>query len=1065
MANPVGEDSWLAYIDESSREANDIEQRVNVVEIYKSAISAEPGSLRLWLAYCNYFWTLWETSHNAESTWPEEERMMGEELFSFGAALDLWQQGYEAIKYRVGDSNRLWDRWISLEKDQLRKTITPEGIRRITQLYRERLKVPHITWDDTSQMFSQFLSEYDHNAWEESMRSVTSLAQDAKHIMAARDPFETRINQAGRQDNKELQKSIMIEYLEWELLQNKLNRDGPDIAAEVCVALCERALSGLLATNEAAWYEYLSFLSSHPNIRPFNSLLDANRRGVQHCPWSGRLWNRLILCAEESKLPFSEVEAIKHGATSENQLYLNGMESMIDMYEAWCGFLKRTAMHAKATDEAVDVADVGLKAALEDVEVVGKRLYGKDFQGDPKFRLERIYIQYLTEKKGAIDEARAQWKRLAATQIHADSHDFWFRYYMWEMLIFSSGKGISDAVTDFSVGNRFPTQATAVLKKASLRRTVDWPEKVLDVYLQHCNDYEAPETVRMALDAVHRATKAINKRRERERQEQAAVYTAYYGETATETETASTANVGSPSAGKRKLNSLAEGETEAETSAKRHKNEPDGPAGTGNHVVDQGKRDREHSTIIVFNLPAIATQTKVRQYFKEYGHINNMTAFVHEQDGNSTTALIEFSSPEEARSALLRDMKYFGESQIQVQPGDMLTVYVANYPPAADEKYIRGLFQDCGPILSIRWPSLKVNTHRRFCYISFRDEEAAAKAVRKDGTILENTYKLLSKYSDPGRKKNREGAVAEGREVHITNIDPSATDANLKEMFAKYGNVTRVNIARTMSGKARGFAFIDFETKEQAEEAAAQLNNTKFQHQILQVEVSKPSKVKATARSNPTQDTEGDSTMTENGSLQQSRPAGADIIARSISLIGFPDTVNDARVLALVEPFGKVVKLTLQPSRGGAIIEFADAATAGKAALHLDATEYEGHQLRTGAADELRHSKAGKDGGDAGNTQKDTENTKGSVIGPSTFMPPPSSVRRPTAGRAGPKRGLGFAPRKVAASNSQNGSTNKAGEDGNAAAPKSNADFKAIFLASADGEKGGNEDKEESNQD
>jgi RNA recognition motif-containing protein len=571
----------------------------------------------------------------------------------------------------------------------------------------------------------------------------------------------------------------------------------------------------------------------------------------------------------------------------------------------------------------------------------------------------------------------------------------------------------------------------------------------------------------MALDAVHRATKAINKRRERERQEQAAVYTAYHGATATESETASTANVGSPGAGKRKLNSLAEGEMVAENSAKRHKNELDESAGAGSPVVEQQKRDREHSTIIVFNLPATATQTRVRQYFKEYGHVNNITAFVREDGGNSTTALIEFSSPEEARSALLRDMKYFGESQIQVQPGDRLTVYAANYPPAADEKYIRGLFQDCGPILSIRWPSLKVNTHRRFCYVSFRDEEAAAKAVKKDGTILEKTYKLLSKYSDPGRKKNREGAVAEGREVHITNIDPSATDASLKEVFAKYGNVTRVNRVRAMSGKARGFAFIDFETKEQAEEAALQVNNTKFQHQILQVEVSKPSKVKATARSNPMQDADGDSTITENGSSEQWRPAGADILARSISLMGFPDTVNDARVLALVEPFGKVVKLTLQPSRGGAIIEFADAATAGKAALHLDATEYEGHQLRTGAVDELRHLKAGKDGENAGKSQKDTtlKSTRGSVSAQSSFMPPPSSVRRPTAGRTGPKRGLGFAPRKAASSStSQNESTNKVGRDGNAAIPKSNADFKAMFLESGDEGKGRNERKEEPNQ-
>jgi thiamine kinase-like enzyme len=110
MANPVGEDSWLAYLDETIRNASDLEKRVNVVEFFKRAVGAEPGSLRIWLAYCNYFWSLWADSQSDAAGWPEEEQMMGRELFSFEAALGLWQQGYEAIKYRINDSHLLWER-------------------------------------------------------------------------------------------------------------------------------------------------------------------------------------------------------------------------------------------------------------------------------------------------------------------------------------------------------------------------------------------------------------------------------------------------------------------------------------------------------------------------------------------------------------------------------------------------------------------------------------------------------------------------------------------------------------------------------------------------------------------------------------------------------------------------------------------------------------------------------------------------------------------------------------------------------------------------------------------
>ncbi|KAL2205600.1 putative pre-mRNA splicing factor [Sarocladium strictum] len=1011
MAQPVGEESWLAYLEETVRNATDIEQRVTAVDVHKRATVAEPGSLRIWLAACNYFWSLWSSSQDADSGWSAEEQAMGHELFSFMDALNLWQQGYEAIKYRLDDSHLLWDRWISLEMGLLDKTRTPEGIQRITQLYRNRLVTPHLTWDDTSQRFSTFLNEYNRAAWEESMKEVTENAQEAKRLITARDPFELKLKQAQRAGKTEEYKVMMLEYLEWEMIQSKRNNDHPDIALDLCRGLYARALTGAFATDEAVWHEYIVYLSSsHADIQAPQNLLDILKRAVQHCPWSGLLWHRYILCAEEAKLAFSEVEAIKHSATSEDQLYKDGMESLIEMYVAWCGYLKRKAMSDNAGEESVDIADVGLTAALEDVQVVGERHYGKDFQGDPKFRLERIYIQYLTEKKGAVDQARQLWKKLASMQCHADSYDFWFRYYMWEMLMFSSGPAINRSPTPSSAATTFrvPTLATAVLARAVNRRTIDWPERVLEVYRQHCNDYELPSTVRNATDFAHKADKRIKKRREQEQKDKEAAYAAYYE--AQQAEQPAADDIGSPSGPKRKRDDGIEGEQQDANTTKRQKNVETTTETLQGNDGDTAKRDRENATILVTGLPFEATQTKVRQYFKDYGHINNITAFVHDDKSKSTTALIEFSSAEEAQSALLRDGKYFGESQLAVQSGSSLTIYVANFPPAADNAFMHDLFKDCGDILSIRWPSLKVNTHRRFCYISFKNRDASAKAVAKEGTLLEDRYKLLAKYSDPSRKKNREGAVAEGREVHLSNLDRTASESDLRDVFSKYGKVIRVNIPQNMAGKNRGFAFLDFETKEQAEKAAEEINNTKFRSQILVAEVSKESK--------PTQD---------------------DIAARTIALMGLPDTVNDARVRALVAPLGELTKMTLQPANGGAKIEFIDAATAGKAAMKLDGMDFEDRKLRTGPAHELRYAKADYQSDRIGSGPKPPASKPG-------FMPQ-QTIRRQGLGKPAPKRGLGFAPKKPSAGAEKDDGSGKAGGVNGSSAPKTNADFKAMFLA------------------
>ncbi|KAM3517586.1 hypothetical protein NHJ13051_008853 [Beauveria bassiana] len=1051
MANPVGEESWLSYLEEATRDATDLEQSVNIVELYKKATTAEPGSLKTWLAYCHYFSSLRAASASAETAWSDEEKAIGQEVFSLRAELNLWQQGYEAIKYRVGDSHLLWDKWIAIEQDNLATNKRPETVTRIANEYKRRLATPHITWELTSQSFSSFLSEHDKSAWESSMKEVTSSAQKIKAIITARDPFEMQINKSVRQGDLDSQRKIMMEYLAWETTQSWKDQDDPQLAADICSALHDRALSGIFAFDEPVWYGYISFLSARPQLHPLEKLFDATRRAVHHCPSSGRLWARYILCAEEVQLSFEEVESIKALAAKQEQLYSNGMDNIIEMYQSWCGYVKRSVMIATDGDEIVDVADAAIASCLDDVRARGSKLYGKDYQGDPKLRLERIYLQFLTEVKDAVPQARALWKKLANVKLYADTYEFWTRYYTWEMSVFWSelqqNQGPSSIPSD-----RIPSLATEVLHKASLRRSIDWPEKVLELYMQHCNDYESPVSLRKCLDSVFRAEKGVKKRREREQQEQVAAYAAYYSSAVQEVH--GSAGGDAHTVNKRKHDSTNDDES-GQVSAKRPKSMQDDDADSTTYQTV--KRDRENSTIIIFNLPPDATQSKVRQYFKDYGHVKNFTAFVKEEDGNSITALVELTSSSEAESALLRDQKYFGEHQIQVKSGHDLTVYVANYPPAADEKYVRELFQDCGEILSIRWPSLKVNAHRRFCYVSFRDQASAANAVGKEGKLLEGKYKLLSKLSNPDHKKRREGAVAEGREVHVANLDNAVVESDIRDIFSKFGNVTRVNIPRGLSGKHRGFCFLDFETKEQAEKAVSELNNTKFRRQILQVSLSKVSKVKTTAKNvgAAAVDTNGDTSMNTNVvEKKDNATAAEDFSARTIALLGLPDTINDARVQKLVEPFGPLVRLVMQPMHGGAIIEFADAASAGKAALQLHSMEYEGYKLRTGSPDQLRHARAERGDGQTAAKLKDKETANGDIGNMNSinsgFMPAPSGLRRPMTARSGPKRGLGFGPWKAVGS-----STEAASKSSSTPEPKkSNADFKAMFIAGV-GKNGG----------
>ncbi|KAK1713145.1 RNA recognition domain-containing protein [Colletotrichum lupini] len=1063
---PVGEDKWLDYVAENSRHANDLEKRVHVIELFKHAVEAEPNSVKVWRAYCDYFWSLYVDSQSYEAGWPDEERRMGCELFSLNAALSLWQQGYEAILFRINDSHELWNRWISLESGLLARSRTAEGIRRITFLYTDRLQVPHVTRDSTMQDFSEFLSTYNKAAWEETMQGITAnpKSQEAKKLTEDRDDYEFKLRQASREGKDEAYRNLLRGYLEWECAQSKRSNKQAEATGDLCRGLYARALTGTFAFDDTTWNEYVRFLStSGTYAQSPQGMVDVLRRAVDHCPWSGAIWSRYILTAEDAKLPFNEIEQIKHKATSNPELYKNGMTALIDMYAAWCGFLKRKAMDLNATDEDVDVADMGLRAALESLEEA-KHRYSDSYRGDPNFRLERIYIQYLTEKKRNVDEARSEWHKLAEKQLYADSYDFWLNYYLWEMMVFAAnGKDRSPTPSTAAIGLRVPSVATAVLGRAIKRKSLDWPERVIDVYVQHCNDYELPSTVRIAIDTVYESRKEVAKRREREAAQAAEYYAAQQEQQNAYAVQAVDDDASSSSKRKRE----AETDTADDTTNKRPRSEAtEAETALKNQSL---KRDRENTSVLVSNLPAETTKTKIRQYFKEYGHIVDVTDPAIDPSDNTQTVMVEFRTPEEAQSALLRDGKYFGPAQINVKPGTDLTLFVTNYPPTADKAYIASLFKDCGEILSIRMPSLKGNVRRRFSYVTFRDRSASAKATAKHGTLLDGKFKLSAMYSDPSRAKKRDGAIEEGRELHVTNLDPAASEDDVHKVFEKYGTVKRVSIPKNMAGKGHGAAYVEMGTKEEAEKAASGLNNVNFRGNVIAVQVSTPSIYKRSAAVSkdgaspaPSRDDDGDATMGDsNGDATglQGGPSRAEIASRTIALLDIPDTVNDARVKEIVEKVGGFKSFVLQPSHGGAKIEFEDEPSAGRAMLQLDGYVLDGRKLRTGSVEELKRAKGEFRTekivyGTGGKKQTDkTAAPKKAGTGPA-FIPPSTAVKRPVLG--GAKRGgLGFMPKALsvreggpAANPQPESKVNGAGVETETRKPmKSNADFKALLMS------------------
>ncbi|KAI9712201.1 MAG: hypothetical protein M1812_006935 [Candelaria pacifica] len=1086
---PVCEDLWPDWISDEELLASDINERVAVMELCEKAVTEEPGSTKLWRIYGDWMWRLYKAAHDvpenvedpeerqaavqADADWSEEDKAVGMEVFKWGTMIDVWERGAKATEWRINDSHLVWDRYAELLLRDLKGEQTQAKVEQLRALFISRLQTAHATWDHTFQSFSTFISTYESpDAYETTMVQTSSRSAKAKQVYSLRERFEINHQRAQDAGDKNAEWSALWEYLEWEAAQLRKKKDS-NLA--LCIALYERSVTRF-PTDANLWEGYVFTLLEKARYqgRYLVMPLPVLDRATRHCPWSGTLWSQYLLTAEIEKRPHSEIEEVKHAATRTGLLDIGGMEEMLKVSTAWCSLLRRRAFSKDATDEDLDVAEVGIVSALEEVRMLGERKYGKEYKGDPLSRVERIYIKFLSQcGQSRVKDARDLWRSLIP--LRGASYEFWQRYYTWEMVIWGREAGLNYTQPG-SADKRMssPRDATAVLKQAIGRHDLDWPEKILEVYIQHCEHHEDVEELQLAVLKVRSATKVVKKRRDAEALEAAAAAQAQPEQVITKTMPCEE----SPGTAKRKR----ESEPDVLESIPHKRSKPDESQILAPSQDDQTastaplpKRDRENATVVIRNIPVDTTETRVRQYFRDCGTINSLK-LTKEDDGNSATATIEFDSKEDVLSAQTRDMKILDGNSIEVHVGTGSTLFVTNFPPTADETYIRDLFKDSGEILEVRFPSLQGNTHRRFCYVQFKSPSEAQAATRLDGKSVDEKRKLVAKISDPSRKKDRSGALHEGREVHIADLDRAATEEDLERFFAQYGTVERVRIPKNMAGKSKGFAFVVFSTKEEANASLA-ANNTQLQSRRIQVTISvaNPAKRQATTIVNPKERSSASPSPdlpesnginkpspTPSTHLDSTKPSKEDILSRTLALMNIPDTVNDARIRLLVESYGPLKKLILRPDHQGAIIEFSDAKTAGTASLGLEGKEIiPGRAIHTGTVSEMMKQAAERkiDRITVGKENKSVNRDSAAKL-LSGSMP----VKRPNqpGAKRGGRGGLGVVrggvglrgPRGTdAAGGTGNGNDEKTmdGEtidlnDEVGKKPKSNSDFKALFL-------------------
>lgn len=77
--------------------------------------------------------------------------------------------------------------------------------------------------------------------------------------------------------------------------------------------------------------------------------------------------------------------------------------------------------------------------------------------------------------------------------------------------------------------------------------------------------------------------------------------------------------------------------------------------------------------------------------------------------------------------------------------------------------------------------------------------------------------------------------------IYVGNLPYSITDADLREAFSRFGEVSQVHlITDKFSGESKGFGFVEMDNNSQADAAIKALNGTDMKGRNITVNQAKP---------------------------------------------------------------------------------------------------------------------------------------------------------------------------------------------------------------------------------
>jgi translation initiation factor 3 subunit G len=143
------------------------------------------------------------------------------------------------------------------------------------------------------------------------------------------------------------------------------------------------------------------------------------------------------------------------------------------------------------------------------------------------------------------------------------------------------------------------------------------------------------------------------------------------------------------------------------------------------------------------------------------------------------------------------------------------------------------------------WKKQQERKQQRLLGVTPEDEAGTQGPAAAGGTgkyVPPSLARRIAQGGAPGGGGSMMPPDRENATLRVSNISSETKEADLHELFKIFGSIMRIYLAKHRdTNESRGFAYISYHNREDAERARSELDGHGYDHLILKLEWAKPS--------------------------------------------------------------------------------------------------------------------------------------------------------------------------------------------------------------------------------